>query len=465
MAVYFIKRLLLALPVLWVISLLAFGMSRFLPGDEVDIRSGFYFSQNTSATSELEIEKDYQKFSHEFGLDLPWFYFSLTTAIYPDTFFKIVQPEKRRVATALLEKSANWSAVQDWLNTLKLVRFQLENIPDSIDFNTKIALHKNLQNLLLSTDFAEMDAFLKENRLFIQKNKVFDFLERADLSEKLRQISTQKNNYNSWLPAVFWHGTDNQYHRWLKSFVVGTGEKSRIDGRPVRERIAEMLPNTLALSGISLILSYFLAIFLGLFSIKNAGKRADHWLQNVLFGVWSMPIFWLATLGVIYLTGMGRPFAGVGLGDVSKESNFCLRILEKMTHFILPILILTIHNLAYLTRQIRQSLENQTTELYFRTTRAKGIPEWQALRKHALPNALFPLVTLFSSILPASIAGSLVIEVLFQIPGMGYLTEQSFHGSDWPVIFAILLMISGVTILGQILADLVFVWLDPRVRF
>jgi peptide/nickel transport system permease protein len=440
-------------------------MSRFLPGDEVDIRSGFYFSQNISPDAEFETEKDYQKFSHEFGLDRPWFYFTITTAIYPDTFFKIVQPEKRRVATALLEKSANWPAVQYWLNALKMATFQLENTADSTDLETKILLRKNLQNLRSATDFDEIHIFLKENEALLKKNNLFAFPEMVDLFEKSTHISIHKNNYKRWIPAFSWHGTDNQYHHWLFNFLFGNGEKSRIDGRPVRERIAEMLPNTLLLNGISILFSYFLAVFLGVFSIKNAGKRADIWIQNILFGIWSMPVFWLATLAIIYLTGVGKPFSGIGLGEISESGNFIVRFFQKIPHFILPITILTIHNLAYLTRQMRQSIETQTSELYFRTARAKGIPAGRALRKHALPNALFPLINLFSSILPASIAGSLVIEVIFQIPGMGYLAEQSFRGADWPVIFAILWMIAIVTISGQILADLIYTSLDPRVRF
>ncbi len=469
MIFYLFKRGLLAIFVLAVISLATFGMSRMVPGDLVDFSKKNFGHAQFSIEDPAKIEQQYARDARELHLDRPVFYFTLTTAIYPDTFFKILHRDRRQTLAALLERSGNWTRVQDYSEALREAVFLLEKMPDSLGLDEKTALRKNVQNLQTTSTIGDILLILDENQTIFAKNPTLSTPFFEKLQSTADALKTEKPGLKSWLPTFYWHGSDNQYHHWLSGFLFGEGEKSWIaTDKFASERIAEALPITLALTGAGLFLSYFLAIPLGVFSARRAGSRTDRWLQNGLLAIWSMPIFWLASLAVVFLTSSShgfKLFPGIGLGDLPENSPFWPRFFEKASHLLLPILLITIHVLALLTRQMRGSVLQQMPELYIRTARAKGLPESRVFWKHALPNALFPLITIFGSLLPASIAGSVVIEVIFQIPGMGQLVLNSFQNNDWPVVFYVIQFSALLTVAGSLVADLLYAWADPRVRF
>lgn len=469
MVFYLFKRGILAAFVLWTISLATFGLSRLVPGDLVEFSKKNFRQDALSSADPAKFELQYARDAHELHLDRPAFYFTLTTAIYPDTFFRIIHRDRRETLAALLERTGDWPRVQDFSVALREAVFLLEKIPDSLGIDEKTALRKNLQSLQTAATVPDISAFLAENRAIIDQKPAFSTPFFEKLNATASTLETAKPNLARWLPAFYWHGPDNQYHHWLTGFLFGKGEKSWVaTDKFASERIWEALPITLALSGTGLFLSYFLAIPLGVFSARRSGGRADRWLQNGLLAIWSMPIFWLASLAVVFLTSNSsgiKIFPGIGLGDLPENGPFWPRFFEKASHLVLPILLITIHVLALLTRQVRGSVLQQMPELYIRTARAKGLPESQVFWKHALPNALFPLITIFGSLLPATIAGSVVIEVIFQIPGMGQLALTSFQSQDWPVVFYFIQFSALLTVVGSLVADLLYAWADPRVRF
>ena len=469
MIFYLLKRGLLAIFVLWAISLVTFGLSRMVPGDLVEFsKKNFRYGGNSSEDL-AKLEQEYARDAHELHLDRPDFYFTLTTAIYPDTFFKILHRERRQTQSALLERTGDWAHVQGFSESVQAAAFLLEKTPDSLGLDDKTALRKNLQSLRTASTVSDISAVLAENKVIFAKNPDFltPFFEKIQASADF--LKNAKPGPKSWLPAFYWYGLDNQYHHWLMGFLFSKGEKSWVaTDKFASERIAEALPITLALSGTGLILSYVLAIPLGVFSARRSGSRFDRWLQNGLLGIWSMPIFWLASLSVVFLTSSTsgiKVFPGIGLGDLPENGPFWPRFFEKASHLTLPILLITLHVLALLTRQVRGSVLQQMPELYIRTARAKGLPEASVFWKHALPNALFPMITIFGTLLPATIAGSVVIEVIFQIPGMGQLALTSFQSHDWPVVFYFIQFSALLTVVGSLLADLLYAWADPRVKF
>lgn len=471
MLFYLLKRLAAAVPVLLAVSLGFFALSRLAPGDQVDVQSSLQFSQNQGNTDPDLLEKQYDAAARRFGLDRPAFYFTWTTAIFPDTFFRIVKPEARKTRAALLEKTGNWPAVQAWAESIKQTAASLEKLPDSLGPVPKIQLRKNLQNLRTSANLNEIEFILTENESTFSENpllKTAAASQFSDLKNHFTRLQTSQPGLQNWLPAFFWHGLDNQYHAWLKKLMTGQLGTSIVDSRPVREKIGEALRITLAINLTAILLAYLIAVPLGVFSARRAGKRAERGLQFALLAIWSMPIFWLATMAVVFFTTptFGMPiFPSIGLGDLPADAPFWARFREKASHLVLPILLLTTHSLAFLTRQMRSSVLTQLPELYIRTARAKGLSERAVFWKHALPNALFPLITLFAGLLPATIAGALVIEVIFAIPGMGQLAIQSFFSRDWSVVFAILMLTAVLTILGNLFADLLYAWADPRVSY
>ncbi len=469
MAVYLLKRLLLAVFVLWAVSLATFGLSRLVPGDLVEFFRKNFSTAPESAEAIVRAEREYALAARELHLDRPVFYCSLTTAIWPDTFYKILHPERRKTLAALLERSGNWPAVQTYSDALREARLSLEQLPDSLGIDEKTALRKNLQALQSTASPEDILSILGENRAVFQLKPAFSTSFFENLETTAFALRAQNDGLRRWLPVFRWHGTDNQYHHWLAGFLSGRGEKSWMaTDKYAGQRIAEALPVTLALTGTGLLLAHLLAIPLGVFSARRAGRRGDRWLQTGLLAIWSMPVFWLASLAVVFLTSSTtglKIFPSIGFGELPESGPFWPRFFEKAAHLLLPILLITIHVLALLTRQVRGSVLQQMPELYVRTARAKGLPESQVYWKHALPNALFPVITLFASLFPASIAGSVVVEVIFQIPGMGSLALNSFHNHDWPVVFAFVLFSALLTVVGNLLADLLYAWADPRVRF
>ena len=138
---------------------------------------------------------------------------------------------------------------------------------------------------------------------------------------------------------------------------------------------------------------------------------------------------------------------------------------EKFSQLILPILCLSYPSLAYLTRQMRGGMLDVLDQLYIKTAYAKGLTKNKVIWKHAFRNALFPIITIFATVLPAAITGSVVLEIIYQIPGMGWQTIESIQDKDWPIVFGILLLGAILTMLGILIADILYAILDPRVSF
>ncbi|MCB0637550.1 MAG: ABC transporter permease, partial [Lewinella sp.] len=269
-----------------------------------------------------------------------------------------------------------------------------------------------------------------------------------------------------WVPGWQWYGADNQYHRWLSGMLHGDFGHSLRDQRPVAVRIGEAVRWTLQINGLAILFAYLLSIPLGVYAAAYVGRRFDRITSFVLFLLYSLPSFWVASLLILFLT---TPewldiFPSMGVGEVGPEVGWWQRLSVRASHLFLPIFCLTYGSLAFISRQVRGSMIEVLGSDYIRTARAKGLSEGRVLWRHAFRNGLFPLITMFAGVLPAALAGSVVIEVIFNIPGMGRLTVDSILTKDWPVVYALLLLAGTLTLVGILLADLLYAWADPRVR-
>ncbi len=476
---YLVRRVFWAVPTLFLVSVAAFWLLRQAPGDPVDILSGRVFSSGEAVEGDpSRLERDYFLKARELGADRPAFYFELATAIWPDTFYRILKPEDRRTAAALLEKSGYWPSVSGWLESLKTARAVLEDVPDSSNLEGKTELRKLLQNLRTETDFEQIEAELTRfYSIYFEKDSSAlghfmapAYMTSTDFFHDLKKCRDQKDavfQRRRLTPKLIWHGADNQYHRWMAGLLRFDFGKSYADSRPVSQKIASAAGLTMAVNLTAILLAYLLAVPLGVFSARKSGSWADRFLASGLLAIYSMPVFWLATLGLVYLASSSgvKFFPSIGLGDLPENEPFWPRFFEKMSHLALPVLILTLHSLAFISRQMRSSIAQTMTELFVRTARSKGLPERRVIWRHALPNALFPMIVLIGGLLPASIAGSVAIEVIFQLPGMGDLAYKSFFARDWPVVFGVLMITAFLTVVGSIVADVLYAWADPRVRF
>jgi len=158
-------------------------------------------------------------------------------------------------------------------------------------------------------------------------------------------------------------------------------------------------------------------------------------------------------------------FPSIWLESLSNKESILLQIGRNFNRLILPIICITYGSLAFVSRQLRSSMVETLQQDYIKTARAKGLSERKVVWKHAFRNALFPLITIFASVLPSAFAGSVIIEVIFNIQGMGYLLFDSIMNSDWQVVYAIIMIATILTIVGILLADILYALVDPRVRF
>ena len=265
---------------------------------------------------------------------------------------------------------------------------------------------------------------------------------------------------------------NTQFGLWVAQAAHLDFGDSYVERRPVISLIAEALPISLMISGISIFLSYLISVPIGIFSAIKRRTPTDNVVTVILFLLYSLPPFWVA--GILLLLTTGPPFLdlfptrglnseGVYLG--AEDVTFLQWFLDRLWHLILPVLCLTYGSLAFLSRQMRSSMLETINQDYIRTAQAKGLPARWVIFKHALRNSLIPILTISAGLLPELIAGAVIIESIFTIPGMGTLTFEAIVQRDYPVINAVLFFSAFLTLLGILLADLSYAIADPRISY
>ena len=263
------------------------------------------------------------------------------------------------------------------------------------------------------------------------------------------------------------------YATWLGRLLRFDLGRSFVDGQPVRDKIAAALPVTLTLNLMSILIFYLVSIPVGVLAAARRNGWFDHVSSLVLFVLYSMPSFWVATM-LILLVGSDSGFTAkyfgftlpfVGLHSAGAEDLPYLDYLaDHYRHLILPLIAITYSSFAFMSRLVRSGMLEVLRQDFVRTARAKGLPEWKVVGVHAFRNSLIPVVTVFGNILPVLIGGSVIIEYIFTIPGMGQLAFQSILARDYPVIMAITTLSAVLTLLGILLADVMYAVVDPRIQ-
>jgi peptide/nickel transport system permease protein len=255
-----------------------------------------------------------------------------------------------------------------------------------------------------------------------------------------------------------------QYFLWLKKLFTGKLYSFK-DGRPVLEKIEERIWNTLLLNLVAMIITFSLAIPLGIFSARRQYSFLDHLgTFGAYLGI-SAPTFWLAyllILGTVQL--FGYPVLGMR-SFVTEDFTTAELVLDRIWHLMLPSIILSIHSIAGLSRYARSSMLEVIRQDYIRTAKAKGLSEETVYYKHALRNALLPIITIFGFLIPDLIGGSIIMETVFAWPGIGRLSYQAVLARDYPVVMTILTISAVLTLLGNFIADILYGVADPRIRY
>ena len=257
-----------------------------------------------------------------------------------------------------------------------------------------------------------------------------------------------------------------QYGMWLKRIVkLDFGDSFSTDRRPVWTKIKERLPITILINSLALVLIFVIAIPVGVSSAVRPYSLYDKITTVIVFIGFAVPTFWLALLLMILL-GVNLHWLPVsGLKSMGYEGFSAFgKIWDKMNHLILPVTLEAFGGLAGLSRYMRSNMLEVIQQDYITTARAKGLPETKVIYKHALRNALLPVITILGLSIPGLIGGSVIFENIFSIPGMGQLFFQSVMMRDYPVIMGILTIGAVLTLVGNLLADIGYAVADPRIR-
>ncbi len=309
----------------------------------------------------------------------------------------------------------------------------------------------------------------------------------AALSKLEKEISTYNSTYTryrNYIPAVEFHPV-NQYHRWVfgdGNWLTGNGAVnssgiirgdfglSYLNRQPVSQVIGEKVGWSLFFALASVFMAYLLSIPLGVWAGAKKDSVFDRVSSIVLFLLYSLPVFWVATL---LLMTFANPdvlhfFPASGIKPVTGYPDNA-SIFDKMQlslpYVILPMICYTYWLLAILSRTLRVSVLENMSQDYIRTAKAKGLPFRLVVFRHALRNSLLPLITIFGGVFPLAISGSVILETIFTIPGMGFETIHSIQNQNYPMIVAIFTITGVLTMTGYLVADILYAIADPRIIF
>jgi len=365
---YIIRRILLFVPTLIIISLIAFAISVLAPGDPVERllnAAGGESFQNTIHKEELIKKK-----RHELGLDLPLFYFSVGT-------------------------------------------------------------------------MADAD----------------------------KTLALDNNSWKKYVPVIHYYGGHNQYHHWLYNIIFrgdfGISYQTQL---PVIQEIKSRLPWSFTLSFLSIILAFGISIPVGMYAARYREKFFDKASSVVLFILYAIPNFFAATLLLVFFANPGffNWFPESGVQDAVNFNNnwpIWTKIIHWIPYLVLPIITYTYSSIALLSRQMRAGAVEIFDYDFIKTARAKGLTESKILWKHVFRNALMPVITIFANVFPAAFVGSIIIESIFALPGMGREIYEAILNYDYPAIVAIFTIFGFLTLVGYLVADILYALVDPRISY
>ena len=257
-----------------------------------------------------------------------------------------------------------------------------------------------------------------------------------------------------------------QFFMWLKRIVILDFGNSFIDDRPVIEKIGERLPATLLLGAVSMLVIYLLSIPIGVSSAVKSNSPYDRMMTVAVITGYATPTFWFALLLIMFfgvhlgwfpISGM-RPW-------YAEYYTFAGSFRDLVWHLVLPVAATSLVSLAGISRYMRSSMLEALRQDYIRTARAKGLKESRVVYRHAFKNALLPIVTIASMIIPSLIGGSFIIETIFAWPGMGRLGYEAIMNYDYPMVMGVGVIATFLTLLGLLLADIMYALVDPRIRY
>ncbi|MEP7268520.1 MAG: ABC transporter permease [Saprospiraceae bacterium] len=437
---FILKRILVSVPIMLLAVLVSFYLIHAVHSD---------YNQSDS---DSKISKSKKGFFSEVK-DLPTFYWSVFPANFPDTLNNIIDEKLRKRITSHLYNG----------NTIDKITYFLKS-------------EKELFSLLDENNTAIQESILSLS----QGNEIKKIiLQLPDSIKKKGEYITWMNNLNIlikdeklWrlaIPSLHWNGASNQFHLWVKKIATGDWGKSMVDNKPIWIKIREALTWTFTLNLLGLFIVFLSGLFIGEYLFINKNHLISKVMEALLFLFYSLPIFFLGLI-LIYLFASDIVSTKMhilptpGFIDISTDKSVLQNMLQYSSALVLPMTCMVLPSLAYMSILIAKKLSAESVKPYSFSLWVEG-KSWQEITsKHLRKNIVFPLLALIAMEIPALISGSLVIEILFNIPGMGRLMYQSIILQDWMVVLYILVLVSLITIVGKIIADAFMFIFDNRVK-
>ena len=502
---YTLKRLFVFIPMLIAISLLAFIVSINAPGDPVDRLTKAAGNEGGADQQSGTAKKDKEDKRKQLGLDLPIFYFSVGDIASSDTLYKIQDRDHRENLEALTHQFGNWIAVSNYYHSLlnfqkSLQKINIDKISEKDSTIDKVKSHdllinlkNNISGLLTLNKISLVNSRFKNINEIVDNNYIFNPIlkEYEELKEIRNQLELTQKRWKTYIPSIKWYGMNSQYHWWLfgdmfnskkterKGILRGDFGISYADSQPIKNKIWEKVGISFTLSLLSIIIAYLISIPIGIYSAYKKDSLADRGMSLILFILYSLPSFFV---GTVLLLLFANPdfltwFPESGIKDPKiwsdhpewSDSFWDIFNWEKIKHqapyLVLPLFTYTYSSFAFLSRIMRVGMIEIVSQDYIRTARAKGLSERKVILKHALRNSLLPIITVFAAIFPMSVGGSIIIEVIFSIPGMGTEMYDAILNYDYPMIIAFFTLIGFLTMVGYLVADLLYAVVDPRISY
>ena len=428
---YILHRLFLAIPTLIGISLITFMIMHLAPGDPVDLflggGAGVASSEGISSDRKSDIEKARADLRRQLGLDKPLYLQYL-----------------------------------NWLSSIFL-RFERLNEFESGAIEADMLLAKLSKRELSKLRNLEV---LDLKGAFVREVHRIDSTATKDLATmpfwKTGAFSLE-NNYKYSGPGIeLFYGTE-----W-RVVTLNFGRSFK-DQQPVIKRIVERLPVTLEINLISFFLAYFIGVPLGLVLAVKRNTVLDRIVTTGTFMLWSLPSFWVGMLLILFFCNKEFfywfPASGIRSLNVDATWNSWDVLKDHIHHMVLPVIASTYSSFSGISRFMRTSVLENLQQDYVRTAEAKGLRYSVVLLRHVVRNSLIPIVTLMANLLPGMIAGSVFIETIFTIPGLGLLSFQSVIVRDYPMAMALFFIGGGLSLMGILIADILLKITDPRIDF
>ncbi len=488
---FVLVRMLWAIPTLLLIALLSFLITQWAPGDPITrMMSGAAASDE--AVDQWLLDKEQRaEWARRLGIDLPVFYVQVLPLAFPDTLHRIYDHAERKAAHYWLLRSGDAEAVHRYRKAIYQLGWKCTEArvvlsatqPVNHDLiNQVIQVERLLHQLLISADATTSQQIVLKIETIVRQHlpafvAAWDSLEAATLFLWQRRMP-----WKSYVPSLRFH-LNNQFHRWLfgdrfrgeegvysKGILRGDFGISLSTHRPVADILRSSFFWSFTLVALSTLFAFLISIPIGVRAAVRQGSFFDSLSATVLLLLHSMPLFWMALLLVLLLANPNVlawfPASGVQPPTgYPPGSSWWQKVGITLPYMVLPLTAATLGSLAWLSRLTRNTMVDILRQDYIRTAYAKGLLPGRVVWAHGFRNAWLPLITVLAQTLPAAVGGSIVLETIFSIPGMGWEVVYAVSAKDYTLLAGIFFLMGCFVVAGYLVADILYAVADPRIQF